>query len=419
MTETPSLRHLLAVAEIARQGSFRRAADSIHLSQPALTQAVQRLEAELGDALFERGHGGVAPTEAGRLLAARIDRAFAWLKAAERSIAPRAAPIHRLVTNLQLRALTAVVDGGSVSLAAGRLGMAQPGVSRALRDLETLCGRALFARAPHGLEPTGDARTLARYAGLAFAEIRQGMEELRERRGLIDGRIAIGSLPLARTALLPDAVTRLLQVLPGVAVRIVDGPYRELLHALRHGQIDMIVGALRTPSPAADITQEPLFRDPLAIVVRPGHPILGGSAPSLEVLARLDWIVPIEGTPARRNFTDLFAARGVAPPARLIECSSQVAIRGLLLRSDRAALLSASQVEFETSAGQLTVLPMTLPGAEREIGLTTRADWRPTSAQARFLDIIRDTVSIRSEMDPPVRTTGTGLLVGKFAAPTS
>jgi DNA-binding transcriptional LysR family regulator len=162
-----------------------------------------------------------------------------------------------------------------------------------------------------------------------------------------------------------------------------------LLHELRHGQIDIVIGALRVPNPAADVTQEALFSDPLSIVVRPDHPILGSRLPGARELAALDWIVPIEGAPARASFMAFFAANGISAPARLIECSSQVAVRGLLLRSDRVALLSAAQVAFETAAGQLAVLPMSLPGTERDIGLATRADWRPTSAQARLLDLVR------------------------------
>lgn len=69
------LRHLLTVAE---QGSFSRAAQVLHLTQPALSRSIKALEAALGAPVFERGRAGVEPTEVGRLVmrhAQAMDRA--------------------------------------------------------------------------------------------------------------------------------------------------------------------------------------------------------------------------------------------------------------------------------------------------------------------------------------------------------
>ena len=59
-----------------RHGSVTRAARAVNLTQPALTQAIARLEAELGCALFERGAAGMAATEPARLLAPRAEAAI-------------------------------------------------------------------------------------------------------------------------------------------------------------------------------------------------------------------------------------------------------------------------------------------------------------------------------------------------------
>jgi len=393
-SEFANLRHLYAVAEIARQGSVRRAAGIVHLSQPALTQALAQAEEALGQRLFERAASGMVPTPAASALAERIDRAFAWLTAAEKLFA--GAPLHRLVTRVQLQALIAAVDNGSISVAARRLGVHQPSVTRAVRDLETLCGRTLFDRSHHGITPTREARELARHAGLALAELQQGVEAFRESHGQIDGRIVVGSLPLARSALVPTAITGLLARYPEVRLRLVDGPYPELLHELRSGRLDFIVGALRLPPPA-DIRQEPLFTDSLSLVVRPGHPLHGKAKLGATDLADLDWILPPEGTPGRKLFEDFCRSVELAPPRHVIECSSLVAVRGLLLQSDRVALLSRAQVGFEVESGQLAVLGDPLPHTARPIGLALRSDWRPTQAQAAFLDLLRD-LSLRREM---------------------
>ena len=66
--ELDQLRHFLKVAE---HSNFTRAAEDIALSQPALSRSVGRLEAELGQPLFERQTRSVSLTDAGHLLLER------------------------------------------------------------------------------------------------------------------------------------------------------------------------------------------------------------------------------------------------------------------------------------------------------------------------------------------------------------
>ena len=65
MTTPLRLRHAVSVAEHA---SFRRAAATLRISQPALTKSIQNLESELGVKLFERRRDGVVPTAFGKLV---------------------------------------------------------------------------------------------------------------------------------------------------------------------------------------------------------------------------------------------------------------------------------------------------------------------------------------------------------------
>ena len=67
--DTRDLEYLLAVE---RHGSIGKAADALGLSQPALTKAVQRLEAQVGVTLFERTANGMTPTPAAELCAQHV-----------------------------------------------------------------------------------------------------------------------------------------------------------------------------------------------------------------------------------------------------------------------------------------------------------------------------------------------------------
>ncbi|WP_317930558.1 LysR family transcriptional regulator [Halioxenophilus sp. WMMB6] len=389
----PNLRHLTAALEVNRVGSINRAAERVHLSQSAITQGLAKLERALAVELFTRSPTGVFTTEAGQCFLARIERAIASLAKIDGLFAEGSSgknrQLHRLLTSTQLRALISVVEHGSYTLAANQLGLAQPTVHRAVRELESLCRQTFFSRSPAGVEPLWPARQVARLASLFFAEYHQAIEALAELAGSHSGSLRVGSLPLARTRLVPHAVTQLLAEYPNAQVSIIDGPYEEQLHSLLHGQSDVIVGALRYPPPSPHIQQELLFSDPLHIVVRPGHVLAKRAPTSAAELQGLSWIAPKINTPARGVFSRFFLDQGFTPPARVIECSSLVAIRGLLLESDRVALLSAQQVEVEVQAGLLAVCPQALPGSRREIGLTLRRDWLPTNLQQRFLALLR------------------------------
>ena len=78
--ELRQLRYLVAVAE---EQHFTRAAAREHVAQPALSQQIQRLEAELGLTLVQRTTRRVAMTEAGEMLVARARRAIAEIEAAQ------------------------------------------------------------------------------------------------------------------------------------------------------------------------------------------------------------------------------------------------------------------------------------------------------------------------------------------------
>ncbi|MGA9911144.1 MAG: LysR family transcriptional regulator [Paraburkholderia sp.] len=69
--ESRDLDYLLAVE---KHGGINKAADALGMSQPALTKAIQRVEAQTGLALFQRTANGVAPTQAGSLFLVRARR---------------------------------------------------------------------------------------------------------------------------------------------------------------------------------------------------------------------------------------------------------------------------------------------------------------------------------------------------------
>ena len=76
-------RRLLSFREVARHGSFSRAAEALALTQPAVSQQVAALERQLGAQLLERGPGGLSLTPAGELLREHADVVSDRLRLAE------------------------------------------------------------------------------------------------------------------------------------------------------------------------------------------------------------------------------------------------------------------------------------------------------------------------------------------------
>ncbi|RYD92547.1 MAG: LysR family transcriptional regulator, partial [Sphingomonadales bacterium] len=196
-----NLRHLRAAAMVAHTGSVSAAADRISLSQPALTQGIAKLEAQLATPLFERHAKGMEPTAAGQLLAVRTEEAIGHLAEGLRPIRRGSAGFaqaERLVTNAQLRALLALADAGSYVSAARVTGLSQPAIHRAVRDIERLAGAPLVERRGRGVALTEAGHRVARGLRLAVGAIAAGLADIAELGGKRTGSIAVGAMPMAR-----------------------------------------------------------------------------------------------------------------------------------------------------------------------------------------------------------------------------
>lgn len=85
-TVTVELRHVRYLMAVAEQGSFTRAADVLHVSQPTLSQQIQKLEASLGAALLDRSGRQVRLTDVGAAFLERAGVGLREVAAAERAI---------------------------------------------------------------------------------------------------------------------------------------------------------------------------------------------------------------------------------------------------------------------------------------------------------------------------------------------
>ncbi|WP_303761570.1 LysR substrate-binding domain-containing protein [Sphingobium yanoikuyae] len=368
-----NIRHLAAMAAVVELGSVSLAARAVNLTQPAVTQGIAKLEGQLGLPLFARQPGGMVALEPAERLKPRIDAALRLIGS-------------NRVTAAQVRAFVALARSGSYAAAAVATGVAEPSLHRAVGDLGLALGQRLVDRRGRGVMLTRAGTVLAQRLRLALAELRQGLEDLADLRGQEGGRILVGAMPLSRARLIPDAIARFRADFPLVDISVHEGSHAELVGPLRDGEIDMMVGALRDPAMALDLTQRPLFEDRPTILARHGHALAAGW--DADALRRYPWILPPEGTPLRQLWQAMFAALGGDLPAVPIECGSVMTIRQLLVGGEYLTLLSHDQLALELEAGLLIDIGPAPGAISRTIGLTTRADWRPTRLQQQFMAAI-------------------------------
>ncbi|MDG2533016.1 LysR family transcriptional regulator [Sphingomonas sp. HITSZ_GF] len=381
-----NLRHLRALSAIMARGSMSAAAEAVGLSQPALTQGIAKIETRLGIALFERHADGMTATAEGQLLAERSDAAIIHLAQSGRSGARGFVRPELLMTSTQLRAFLAFADAGGFARAATATGLSQPALHRAVREIEQICGYPLVERRGRGVALTAAGTRLARGVRLARSELVAALAEVLGEETAPGGSLAIGAMPLSRALILPRAIARFTAEYPRVRIDVVEGSWRELIDPLLDGVLDLTVGALRDEPPRG-VAQLPLLVDRLVVIGRAGHPLAAEAAPSLDRLAAYPWIVGQAGTPLRGQWEALFTGRDL-PPAP-IECGSVMVIREVLRQSDFLTLLSPDQIAIESGNGILATIGPPLPQSSRTIGVSTREGWRPTRAQARFLELLR------------------------------
>lgn len=119
--DVKQLKALITVAEV---GSVTRAAELLHLVQPAVTRQIRTLEQELGVALFERTRQGMRPTDAGAIVVERARRALGELERARAEVQPAPGAVTGIVSVGLLESATDLLAEPLVSVIARD----QPGI---------------------------------------------------------------------------------------------------------------------------------------------------------------------------------------------------------------------------------------------------------------------------------------------------
>lgn len=292
-----------------------------------------------------------------------------------------------------LRTFVEVARRGSVGKAAEALSVTQPAVSKTLKELETILDARLMDRGRAGVSLTPVGEMFLHYAGASMAALVQGLDGIAHAQMAGDQILAVGALPSVAARIIPDAVASFKQAAEGVTPKVVGGPNPYLLDLVRDGELDLVVGRLGAPESMRGLSFSHLYSERIAVVVRPGHPLLDGGG--IAGIAAYTVMVPDKGAAIRELAEQLLITNGIGRLPDRIESVEPGFGRLYVRRSDAVWLISHGVVARDLADGTLAELPVDVDQTLGPVGLTTRAEIAMTPAATLFAGILRKTVAER------------------------
>ena len=134
-----------------------------------------------------------------------------------------------------------VASCGSVSRAAAELRNNQPNLTRAIKNLETELGCALFLRTNRGMKLTPEGERLFAHIRVAFQQIERGETELQELRELRRGSVTIAASEIALRSMLLPVLQEFRRLHPDITLKISNHTTPQAIEALRSGLVDIAV----------------------------------------------------------------------------------------------------------------------------------------------------------------------------------
>lgn len=276
----------------------------------------------------------------------------------------------------------AVARGGSVSLAARRLHISQPAVSRELKDLEGRLGVSLFERRPRGMHLTEAGALLAGYAERIFALESSAESALHDFLGLQSGSLELGASHTLGTYLLPRWLAAFGKRYPRIRVSL------EILNTegVARGVRDYryACGFVEGLLPEDDFEIIELCRDEIVPVVAADQPLASAPPATAQALAEVPALLRERGSGTRVVLEESFRRQGLS-----LRCAGEINSAEALLRAVMAGAgltwLSRVGLADPLATGRIVELPAHGLHVERCLRLIRARERYLSPAVAAFI----------------------------------
>lgn len=287
----------------------------------------------------------------------------------------------------QIEYFVSVAELGGFTRASVALDIAQPALSRQVRQLEIELGQNLLRRNGRGVVPTEAGKVLLEHGRGILHQIARTREELERVRGVLAGRVAIG-LPPRFAKMLTVPLTRAVRArLPEAALSISESLSTGLQESLVTGRLD--IALLYNPAPSPDIDSIVLLEEDFYLVTRRGGP--ARKSISVHELADEPLVIPTRPNTIRMLVEAELANIGHHPKI-VMEIDGVAAMLDLVADGVGAAVLSINAVRTSGREEAFRAVPIVKPPLRCKLALAASAQRPATRTQQAVQDIIRELV---------------------------
>lgn len=271
-----------------------------------------------------------------------------------------------------------------VTIAATRLHISQPTLSRSLARLERNLGAKLFDRQQNRLRLNKYGEIFQVHALRALGEIAQAAERITT---LVDperGLVSLGFVHSFGGWLIPDLLNDYRRIAPSTSFELNGGAADTVVDDVRKGRIDI---GFVAPQPVADDLQwVPLGREDLHLGIPPGHAFEDRERIMIAELVDEPMVALKAGYGLRQVTDRLFRDAGISPRI-VMEVTELSTLRALVNAGMGVAIVPAEQ---PGSAGTAISVPLGDPNAFRNYGAVTRLYGPSGSAARRFMQFVTE-----------------------------
>ena len=297
-----------------------------------------------------------------------------------------------------LRNVVAIVERGSLRAAAKHLGLAQPAMSRSVRELESELGVVLFERNKFGMTLTTVGEIFVRRAKAMQAEMQRTMDEIEQYKGKGHGDITVAFSAAGHIALLPGILPSFRRRFPDVRINVVEGTFPMLETEIRDGLIDLYYGPVSKGFVDPALVVEQLFENARIIGVRRNHPLR--HATKLADLIGASWVTTPVAIDTDNEVNVVFAEAGLPAPHIAMQAAPSMSLVSILISSDLLAPLPQQWMKFIEETGLVERLKIReVPDAPR-ICAVRRANTPLTPASEYFNDLANRAAAIHVRTRP-------------------
>jgi DNA-binding transcriptional LysR family regulator len=296
----------------------------------------------------------------------------------------------------QLRALLAVSEHRSFSVAARALHTVQSNVSTHVSRLEKEMGVTLIDRSTNDL--TEEGQIVADRARRIEMEFQALASDVASMHSEVRGRVRLGCIGTTARWLVPPLLETLEESHPMITVVIHDATTSSLLPQLITGQVDLAI--VNTPIDEPDVIVEPLFDEDRVLVAPLKHPLAKRSEVTLADLRDQELLLEARGTSFRDELDAEASAQGIELIAKA-EFDGMRLLASLAFAGFGAAILPASAAPAWLG-GDWKRIPITgLIG--RSVGLARRRRGLPSAAERALAQTLVHVVATRSPAQSGIR----------------